>query len=280
MTDDPVLFPVDERPRRRRFALSWLTLLALGWLVYEMTAQPVLGILSVCVKFGWERFRTAWWLLGVDPARRRAWTCFTLYVASALCRVAGAAAMLSAAFILEMIILLDLGVVRQPDLRAAVLATLGTLGVNILCAAVAGCAAVVLAHKYRIKVWLHPSVDSARRHDLWPPPDRSPDDRNQAEAIMAFGAGLTFLAIYIVALYCLDNIVIFVAPGLLPLFFACAGRNGQSGRQALAPLLASRPSECWAEADRVEEAVPHESGRSNESTREPHRIELDARSNP
>jgi hypothetical protein len=260
MTDDPVLFPADERPQR--FAFSWLTLLALGWLVYEMTAQPVLGILSVCVKFGWDRFRTAWWLLRVDPVRPRAWTCFALYVASALCRVAGAAALVSGAFILEMIILLDLGVVRPPGLRDAVLATLGTLGITILCAAVAGCAAFILAHRYRIKVWLHPSVDSARRHHLWPPPDLSPDDRNRAEAIMAFGVGLTLLTIYLVAPVCIDAIlmnlvdhitrhviviVVFAAPGPLFLFFAWAGRNGQSGRQVLARFLASRPSECWGE---------------------------------
>jgi hypothetical protein len=273
MADDTVLFPLGERPRRRRFAVSWLTLLALGWLVYELTAQPVLGILSVCVKFGWERFRTAWWLLRVDPGRRRAWTSFALYVASALSRVAGAAAILSAVFIVEMVILLDLGIVGPPGLRAAVLVTFGTLGINILCAALAGCAALILAHRYRIKVWLHPSVDSARRHDLWPPPDRSPDDLNRAEWIMAFGAGLTFLAIYVLAPVCLDNVLItlvdhttrnvivivsFVAPGLLPLFFAAAGQNGQSGRKALAPLLASRPSECWGEADSLEEAVPHQ----------------------
>jgi hypothetical protein len=79
---------------------------------------------------------------------------------------------------------------------------------------------------------------------------------------MAFGAGLTSLALFVLALCCLDGvliklvdhttrnvIVLFVAPGLLFLFFAFLGRNGQSGRQALAPLLASQAAECWGEPD-------------------------------
>src|SRR5437016_4928589 len=78
----------EDVPSRRRNFLSWPAVLAAGWLFYELTAQPNLGAAVVCAKFGWNDFRTAWWLRRVDPDRRRAWACFWFYLASALWKTA------------------------------------------------------------------------------------------------------------------------------------------------------------------------------------------------
>lgn len=269
MTDDTFEDDGGSRQRRWRGAFSWVSLLGLGWLVYEMTALPALGILSVCIKFGWERFRTAYWLYRVDPVRRRAWACFALYVASGLWRVAGGASLLTAAFFVELLILFDLGMPRPPaGLLPAVRATAWTLGSTILGAAAVGCVACCLTVKYRLKVWLHPSLDAARRQQLWPPPDRSSADENRAEVILATGAAVTLLAAYMAALRGLDKVLLqlvdhttrnllvaFVPPGFLLLFIVCAGRHRQPGQRPLAPFLASRPSECWGDADRLEVTV-------------------------
>ena len=52
---------------------TWLGLLALAWIIVELTHQPALGAVAVCLKFGWEDFRTARWLYNTDPQlwRRR-----------------------------------------------------------------------------------------------------------------------------------------------------------------------------------------------------------------
>ena len=44
----------DEASGRPRHALmTWPALVAIGWLIYEATAQPNLGAAIVCAKFGW-----------------------------------------------------------------------------------------------------------------------------------------------------------------------------------------------------------------------------------
>src|SRR5205823_1721793 len=57
-----------------------------GWALYELTTQPALGAVAVCLKFGWEDFRTARWLRRRDPNRRRGRACFWLYVGNAPCQ--------------------------------------------------------------------------------------------------------------------------------------------------------------------------------------------------
>ena len=66
----------------------WALLLIVAWLVFELTAQPALAVAAVCVKFGWEDFRTARWLRRSDPDRLRGRACFWLYVASGLWKTA------------------------------------------------------------------------------------------------------------------------------------------------------------------------------------------------
>src|SRR5215831_15315542 len=78
-----------ERSQRRWGNVIVVSLLVgLGWLLFELTAQPALGAVAVCAKFGWNDFRTAWWLRRRDLNRRRAAACFWLFVASAFWKMA------------------------------------------------------------------------------------------------------------------------------------------------------------------------------------------------
>src|SRR5947208_2725586 len=54
-------------PSWRSVLFSWPGFFLAAWLVYELTAQAALSVTFLCVKFGWEEFRTALWLRRTDP---------------------------------------------------------------------------------------------------------------------------------------------------------------------------------------------------------------------
>src|SRR5262245_45921808 len=78
----------DDAPRRRFSVFNLAALLALAWLVYEATAQPALGAVLACLKFGWDDWRTSIWLWRTDPNRGRARACLWAYFAAGLWRAA------------------------------------------------------------------------------------------------------------------------------------------------------------------------------------------------
>src|SRR5437879_6067252 len=82
------LIAEEQSPRRRRFPFTWPLLLAAGWVLYEVTTQPSLAILTICLKFGWNDFRTAYWLRRTDPSRKRGRAYFWLYLGSGFWRTA------------------------------------------------------------------------------------------------------------------------------------------------------------------------------------------------
>src|SRR5262245_64316596 len=85
-------FASEGRPTRRwQGPFTWTGLLAVGWVLYELTAQPALGVSAICIKFGWEDFRTALWLQRRDPHRLRGRACLWLYIANGLLKMTGVA---------------------------------------------------------------------------------------------------------------------------------------------------------------------------------------------
>src|SRR5690606_5475257 len=66
-------------PCRRSLWLSLPFLLVVSWACYELTSQPSLAAMLLCLKFGWEDFRTGWWLRRTDPLRPRGAAGFWLY---------------------------------------------------------------------------------------------------------------------------------------------------------------------------------------------------------
>src|SRR5438552_14652063 len=85
--------------RRWHGAFTWTGLLVVGWALYELTTQPALGAVAVCLKFGWEDFRTARWLGRRDPDRRRGRAHFWLYAGNGLLKAAGVASVMTFAMV-------------------------------------------------------------------------------------------------------------------------------------------------------------------------------------
>jgi hypothetical protein len=156
----------EATPRRWRWPFTWLGLLAVGWVVYELTAQPVLGAITVCLKFGWEDFQTAHWLRRRDPDVSRGRTCGWLYFASGLWKIAIVALLMSIAF----------GAITDGGRGAALpnpggvyLGTLLTSVLGLGLSALATWHAVELAYRSHTRLWLDYAVHRARRRSVWPP---------------------------------------------------------------------------------------------------------------
>ncbi len=93
MNDPAVIddgFPDDSwvSPRERFLGrMAWVILAGLGFLVFDLTAHPSLGVAVFCLKFGLDRFKTAFWLLRTDPIRRRGFVLCLFHLARSISRV-------------------------------------------------------------------------------------------------------------------------------------------------------------------------------------------------
>jgi hypothetical protein len=68
-------------------ALVWSTLGLVGWLAFELTAQPAVAAAVVCSRFGWNHIRTAVWLWRYDWNRGRSFACLWFVLAAGVTRV-------------------------------------------------------------------------------------------------------------------------------------------------------------------------------------------------
>ena len=68
----------ESRSQRWSF-ISWPLILVIAFLIFEVTNDPAFAALAMCLKFGWEDFRTARWLRKTDPDRGRGKACFWLF---------------------------------------------------------------------------------------------------------------------------------------------------------------------------------------------------------
>jgi hypothetical protein len=176
----------DEMPRQRHALMTWPALLAIGWLIYEVTSQPNLGAAIICAKFGWNDFRTALWLRGADPVRRRARACFWFYLASGLWKMAITATLAIFAFAF---LAASQHHGQQPKQQAAGLppwfgGVLLTALMGFGLSAFTTLVSLWLAHRHGIKFWLSSSMHRFRRRNTWPPYEFNMLTPNQAGRVL------------------------------------------------------------------------------------------------
>jgi hypothetical protein len=240
-----------ERPPRR-WVLPWLLLL--GFVVFEATAQPVLGVTVVCLKFGWENFRTAFWLRRVDPDHRRGRACFWLFVAFGLLKTALAASFI---FFALAIVVPEIrkrqgnAVNNAPPVEFMVAGL--TVMAGVVLSSLATCAAVFKAWRGRLRLWVDRSVDDARRQETWPPPNPRHAHVNQAR-ILILTALITISTILMLILVPSFLVPLFMVIGQVNQIFATSAIALMmivlSGfvlgiRDSLSRSLANCPSDCW-----------------------------------
>jgi hypothetical protein len=175
----------NETPPRRRPSLVLPALLALGLIVYELTAQPGLGAAIACTKFGWDDFLTAFWLRRRDPNARRGRASFWLFVAAGLWKTAvtGVIVMFAVAFLEGMLRQAPQpGQLPPPPSDAIVGALLVTLFGFTLSTLATG-RAFMTALRHRVRLWIDSRVHRDRRENRWPP-ESTPNRKNRAGAVL------------------------------------------------------------------------------------------------
>jgi hypothetical protein len=138
--------------------LAWPLVLVAGFLLFEFTADPALGILMGCLKFGWDELRFSRRLRREDPESVRGRVCARFYEAFALWRVSLVALGVMFLAILVHGALHDRA--RPPGQpapeeppREFITASL-ILVVGFGAAALSSMLAVIAALRHRVKVWV------------------------------------------------------------------------------------------------------------------------------
>lgn len=170
------LFEIEPSDSEGMFAhLPWWLIVAVAIVVTELTTHPSIGVTVLCLKFGWNDFRTALWLRGRDPNRRRGAVCSWFYLSSGLWRVC----LWSFALMVLTILVIAIPEARQaakgapPNPKAQPPAEFMTC--MIVWLASAGIATVLtalsslLAWWHRTKVWISGSIAESRIKNEWPP---------------------------------------------------------------------------------------------------------------
>lgn len=202
---DPSPTESEQRPSRSWLlhSLAWPLLIAAGFLIYELTALPGLGVPVACAKFGWEDFLTARWLRRVDPHRGRGRTHFWLYLASSLWKIAITATIIMFAIVIVEDSLKNRQQAQQaagggkppPDefMHAGLVALIG-FGLSSTFT-FAGCWS---AWRHGIKIWLDSALHKARRINSWPPRRFT---RNGAGRLLFTTLLLTLFAVFVTAMF-------------------------------------------------------------------------------
>jgi hypothetical protein len=248
--------------------LTWPALIAIGWLIYELTAQTELGIAAVCLKFGWHDLRTAIWLRRRDPEHDRGRACFWLYLSSGLWKAGVTAIVMMGAFA---VVAAWLGPAQpQPVVRWGVMpawlvgvlvTALGSFGV----ASIATTWAFILALQFRIKFWLSSRVHRAQELDKWPPCGTYRQSDNRAGWLLELVLGELFLIL--VETCCVSVMAITgdkqlndlkgILLGLVCIFlFLGSAKIVMMLDRFLKPrLIANAPWECWGFEESAEDVA-------------------------
>ncbi len=173
--------PEEETASRGYRILSWPVLLTLGFVVYELFAEPALGVTVACLKFGLPHLWAGIWLLAKDPKKRRA-------VASACCYWGyGALRVGAVAFPTAVVI----GTLMQQRVDELVVTALLAFG-GIACYSALMMLGVLLAWWWGVKVWLSPAVPHDLRLGPWPPRWPGPNRLGVAVKFAMLVCGVVF----------------------------------------------------------------------------------------
>jgi len=245
--------------------LPWWLIAALAFAVAELTAHPSIGVIVLCLKFGWNDFLTALWLRRRDPNQRRGTTCFWFYLSSGLWRVCIWSFLLLFGTV-TFAVMTELRQQRPPPGQNAEVEAVTCLIVWLLSSTIATLVSVLavrIALRWQIKVWVSGSVSESRRRRVWPPQPNAARRNLLRWWLVTTGMAL-FVTLFLVGLFAMWLATKLVAGPSVP-----AGGGGGAVAMGLllgicAPILAAvsilvigsrifarigavTPADCWPE---------------------------------
>lgn len=261
----------EEEARRSSAAAAaapWLILGIIAVLLLELFGHPLLAASVFCIKFGWSKLKTGWWLLRTDPDRGRAWAAGLLYVAAGFWKAAVVNYAMFTAGILYTLLSGEPAWPQRPENAPApdfiddplTPWAAPTVAAHVL-EFVLGAAALSVAYIHHQKLWLGSAATAARRNGVWPPRDESGSNwlRWSSALLLAsvpatlwcIGVGLMALIPPPPAVNLTDwktagalSVVFVILLALPPLLAAMCTQDKQNRY-----LLAHSAAECWGAAD-------------------------------
>ena len=135
----------------------WVVTFAAAIAIERLTDSVTLAVIMPCAHAAWKSLSCAFWLLGSDEVRPRAWACFLFYLATA-CWKAAATAFATAILCMEVV---ERAGQRPPE------EALSTLGIIVagggLLTGLVGVAGLAPALSGKAHVWVDPAVQDACR---------------------------------------------------------------------------------------------------------------------
>jgi hypothetical protein len=167
-------------PTGRTSRLGTLVFPFLGFIAFELTLNPLLGVLVACMKPALEDGKTALWILRTDPKRARGWTCGFMFLAAGFWKT------FAWSFLLGILLTMASegvgggAVMRQSQAGTFVAMLLGFL-ILLLSSALAVGSSLLSGPR----VWISRDVHQARRENFWPPSALvRPEAHNQVDVLV------------------------------------------------------------------------------------------------
>ena len=148
-----------------RWPFGWGVMLALGWLVFEVTAQPRFGIAVTGTKLMWNDLLTARWWLKRDPWFERR-VCMLLLI---VIRASAKYAITLMGICIAMSLFEDRG---NPFEGSALEFTSHAGGMALSLSMFSGFLITVLAGMSGVRLWIGKGLTESRRLDQFPPVQR------------------------------------------------------------------------------------------------------------
>jgi hypothetical protein len=239
--DASTLTESPNRPTLSPRPVGWLMLLAIAWIVWEITHSPGLAAFFISLKFSLEDFLTARWIWCSDPHLQRRRAFFWLYASWGLWKSA------IVAFAMCVTLAALVNPRAQPgDLLATFLASFLTTLVTLSLSVLMFLLAILFSRIANIRLWLDAGVHRARRFDFWPPTPFCIGRVNRISHLAATLVGVGFVVVLIFLVRILPengigNIAAFILTLSAPVTLLMAHEA------LLVVLRAESPEEAWPE---------------------------------
>lgn len=222
----------------------WFLVVAIGFVIFELTAQRAVVAVAVCSKFGIPDFLNAFWVRRTDPLRARGKTCFWFCLSQGLWKTTCVAFV---AMLMFIVLSQLLGARGGPP--PGFVGTAMTFLIGFILASLTTVIGSVIARIGGLRVWIDGGLTAARREKKFPP---EPGQANRIHWLLA-GAMILPVVIFLIATLIVAGArpnAIGNAVGVLVGLFLLPASIFGGGLLVAKAVVARDFDECWSRQSR------------------------------